>query len=436
MAISNFHVTFKGDVTTYRPGDELSGTVIMDVWSTVEIKYVDFVITGRGTLRTFKVNAKEEEQPRHEVYLDKKIVLIGPATGSHGVQVTRTGVTLTPGRYVSHFKYILPIELPPSVHQFDLGEGYVFDVSYSVAANVCDNLRSRYLPHAAQLIRVVKSTRRNFNVSTYFDWQGLPNALDPVNHAEQVRLYCAPRSGPVTVMLQMERSVYPLGDSINLHVEILASNLRKIKEVRTELEQTLLLPWKNVRRFTNILIKAYDSYKNRDRRKLKENIARSSFAIQIPPRLVPSYLPHCHLVGVSYHIKVSVVFTGLSGMLVMRIPIIIAPESPKDAETRLRDEALFFQRPAIQFPFSRSYGSDGRSTVPQRSYQSTERSTNPFRSYQSTDGRSTVSEMNSLSRLALHRMASDRFTKHSRISSNYITSCDSCVHCLGFGLYE
>ncbi len=108
----------------------------MDVWSAIHIQFVEFVITGKGTVRVFKDTSTFLERPRNEIYLDKKIILIGPQNGSKG-----QGVTLTPGRYVSSFKYRLPETLPPTVHQFDMGHGYVFDISYHVQAHVCDKVR-------------------------------------------------------------------------------------------------------------------------------------------------------------------------------------------------------------------------------------------------------------------------------------------------------
>ena len=54
MAISNFHIEFDRK-RQFTPGDEISGNVVMDVWSPVEVQHVEFVIQGRGTIRVFKV---------------------------------------------------------------------------------------------------------------------------------------------------------------------------------------------------------------------------------------------------------------------------------------------------------------------------------------------------------------------------------------------
>ena len=201
----------------------------MDVWSNLQIKFVEFIIQGKGTVRVFKGSSTFLEKPRNEVYLDKKIILIGPKNGS------LRGVTLTPGRYVSSFSYRLPENLPPTVHQFDVGHGYVFDISYEVQAHVCDKMRSKHLPGGAtiKMVRVAKATKRKFIMTALKDWQNIPGAMDPIMHREKLQLFMSQSSKePTSVLYNLNRAVYPIGDSIKLDIEVFHPKKKgKVKNV-------------------------------------------------------------------------------------------------------------------------------------------------------------------------------------------------------------
>ena len=201
----------------------------MDVWSNIHIKFVEFIIQGKGTVRVFKDTSTFLEKPRNEVYLDKKIILIGPQNGS------LHGVTLTPGRYVSSFRYRLPETLPPTVHQFDMGHGYVFDISYEVQAHVCDKVRSKHLHGgtSSKMVRMVKVTKKKFTMTALKDWQNIPGAMEPIVHAEQLQLFMSRSSKePTSVLYNLNRAVYPIGDNIKLKIEVFHPKKRKVKNVQ------------------------------------------------------------------------------------------------------------------------------------------------------------------------------------------------------------
>ncbi len=409
MAISNFHVEFDNESGRFKPGDELCGKVIMDIWASIEVRFVEFVIQGKGTLRVFKDTSTFIERPKHEIYVDKKIILIGP---QHGYTTTQ----LDPGRYVSDFSYLLPEDIPPTVHQFDLGNGYIFDISYCVAAHVCDNVRSKYLHNAGQLVRIIKATKQIFNITPQHDWQSIPGALEPVIHAEQLLLFCSPmNSDPTSVFLNMDRGVYPIGDTINLHIEVVMKKLGRIKEVRAELEQQMLFSGDLIQKWRRVLIKAFD---DRRQHKISQRpggncIQRSSFSMPVPPNLVPSFLPHCHLLGITYSMKVTIRFRSLGGKLVIRLPIVVAPASEPE---RNIDNPLMpvFNKPIMQFPyFSKSPYVNGKDT-------------------------STASDSDSLGTRSTDYKHNPEI-KHDRVATKYKTCmncCSCCLGCLGFGIYE
>ena len=58
-----------------------------------------------------------------------------------------------------------------------------------------------------------------------------------------------------------------------------------------------------IRKYRRVLIKATDNQTMRHTTD-HENMVRSQFSIPVPSNLVPSYLPHCHIMDITYTMKV------------------------------------------------------------------------------------------------------------------------------------
>lgn len=108
----------------YRPGEDISGAVHMDVRSSIEIKFVELLIVGQGTLSVHKPKANEPTVLQ-ETYLYKSAFTIG--TGD----ATWSSV-LTPGHYMSQFRFRLPKDLPSSIRHGDHSSGFTLDISYYI----------------------------------------------------------------------------------------------------------------------------------------------------------------------------------------------------------------------------------------------------------------------------------------------------------------
>ena len=403
MAISNFHISFDSSSSSFKPGDDLKGKVIMDVWATIDIKFVEFVISGKGTLRMFKGPSTFIERPRSEVYVDKKILLIGPSNGK--------GVTLHPGRYVTSFQYTLPEKLPPSVHQVDLGNGSVFDISYSVQAHVCDRIKGHVTsPAGAKVVKILKATKRRFTVLPTQTWQTIPGALDPIVHAEQVLLFHgAGKKTPTSVVLSVNRGVHPVGDKVQVNIEVISSKRDRVQDIGAELEQELLFDTDLINKFRRVLIKAVDETQKSQLRG-KTRTVTSSFTLPLPANIVPSYIPHCRMIKLKYTLKVTVKFKNLGGKLIIGLPIVVAQASPS---TQHDGELPLFNKPIMQFPyFSKSPNGYANSF--------------------------TASEQSS--RDTLHKKEQrTKSIKSANVTTKYKTifnCCGCCLLCLGFGILE
>jgi hypothetical protein len=77
----------------YRPGEEISGSVHMDIHHNVEIRYVELLIEGHGTITLVKPKAGLPSTAR-ECYLRKHTFLIGTGDAAWSS-------VLTPGHYMS-----------------------------------------------------------------------------------------------------------------------------------------------------------------------------------------------------------------------------------------------------------------------------------------------------------------------------------------------
>ena len=359
VAISNFKIEFDHG-EKYHPGMDIKGKVVMDVWSSVTIRYVEFVLEGKATARIFKAGSKFVQRTKTETYLHKKILLLQPANG-------KPSMTLSPGKYVSTFMYKLPANIPSTVRQADLGGGHVFSITYSAQANVCDFIpNSKYGRKNDKYARVVKSIKSSFIVVPDTDYQSVPGALDPISHAEQVNLLCGCLSGESTsVLVKLNHQVYTVGDIMRLHLEIYTPNPNRIGEIEAQFEQKIVIRCGSDNQVRNkrTLIRAVDTMRERKyktetrisehtvrKQKNHENIYKTGFKIPIPGNIIPSLLPYSRIVDIYYFMAINISFRKLGGHLQLRIPLTITPAMDPDIHQQQSQHIPLFNKPIIQFP--------------------------------------------------------------------------------------
>lgn len=414
MAISNFHIQYDRGIAQYRPGEELRGKVVMDVWTPVHILKVEFKIQGFCTVRHFK-DSGFSVKPFQEYYISKRITLLAPQAGSSTLYLKR-------GKYMSDFSYTLPDDIPPTVRQFDLGHGYVFDISYVARAQVCDILHTDNV-NVPQVARVVKSTKATFAVSPTTSERN----DEPITHAEQIQLFCSPfNTHPTSVLVQLNRGAYTVGEYIKVHIELLTPVKKRVRQLVAELEQSVRLQLgKKSVNFRQTLIKAVDNGRGRKLvPKSQEmpyggasdlDMIKTGFRLPIPPNFVPSHLPSCQILDTTYCIKVTVKFGRFGGSLIERIPITVHPVTDHEDTTTTTNRIPLFNKPIMQFPYFAK---------------------NPARdSMRSTDSRAAPS----LSTDFGGSQQRGHSTKYDRVTTKYktcLTCCGCCLLCLGYGIYD
>lgn len=319
MAVSNFQIELS-EKGAYRAGGEISGHVILNVWSAIEISHIELLLQGRGTLRIFKDTSTFLEMPKHEVYLKQKILLMSPTCGAHTV-------VLQPGRYESAFKYQLPDTLPPSVAQQELRHGCVFDISYTAQANMCRMRRSSVI--------IIKSTRRGFVILP--DHLTTSMAHQPISHTEYVKLFClSTTSNPAKVTVHLNRGIFNPGENVKLKVVVTTEKSTCVQSVCASLEQVTTFN-NDMKKLRRTLVRTGEAHGHH----LSAATVGATFVMPVPTNIVPSDLPHCHLLDNTYIVKVIVSFKKLAGSLSIRVPITVTSQSTHEQPSH---RSLFSQR--------------------------------------------------------------------------------------------
>ncbi|GFR98606.1 hypothetical protein ElyMa_006354100 [Elysia marginata] len=229
----------------YRPGEEITGIVTLIIRHTMEIRFVELVVTGRGHVVFRQPDGMTGKLGRStkETYLYKRTFIIGSGDEAWSS-------LLTPGTYTSKFRVRLPQGLPSSLRHDDVTNGMSLDISYSLKARICDDpgpsvsVRSRLSTrsHASrrQLVRVLMTKQINFNVQRSFDLSTIPGATTPFTHTERVYMSCAHTEAAV-VTVKLDRSVFLAGDDIKLQLATSLPHGQRVKEITCSLQEHVTL---------------------------------------------------------------------------------------------------------------------------------------------------------------------------------------------------
>ncbi|RUS90506.1 hypothetical protein EGW08_001683, partial [Elysia chlorotica] len=235
----------------YRPGEEVSGVVTLIIRSTMEIRFVELVVTGRGHVVFRQPEGKGGSmsgklgRSTKETYLYKKTYLIGSGDEAWSS-------LLTPGTYTSKFRVKLPHGLPSTLRHDDVPNGMSLDVSYSLKARVCDDpgpaasgrsrasARSTRSHSGRQVVRILMAKQINFNVQRSFDLSTIPGAAAPFTHTEQLYMSCA-HSEAAVVTVNLDRSVFLAGDDVKLLLTTSLPAGQRIREIVCSLQEHVTL---------------------------------------------------------------------------------------------------------------------------------------------------------------------------------------------------
>ncbi|XP_071103614.1 uncharacterized protein [Haliotis cracherodii] len=335
-SISYFDIELeKSEKYIHRPGEELNGSIQMDITKNIEIRFLELVVVGQGSV-TIRKNKKGIQKTQKETYLCKRSYVIGTSDA-------RWTSVLTPGHYVSTFKVKLPKDLPSSLHFHDTTSGFSADIGYYLKARLCDDIGSsstRSIVSVNNAVKVLFSKRQIFSVQRAFDVHLIPNAMTPVVHDEEVILSCGPNS-VANFTLSLDRAVFLAGDDIRLQISSQIPSSQKIKDITCALRQHVTLKEIGVKE-CYILAEI-----------CRNAPQEETLDVTIPTQthLISSFLTGSKNLKVTYSLDVDIRMRPAGGKVSFSIPIAMGPcAEPIYAEkTASRKFVPVFNRP-MRFP--------------------------------------------------------------------------------------
>ena len=334
----------KPDRECYSPGEIISGKIILEVNTKVEIRFVELLIVGLATIH-FGKNDPHHGQNSPEVIINKRSYIMGTPDG-------RWNSVITEGKYVSKFKFILPNDIPSSIKYENKEHGFSFEIGYLVKARICDELGSsstRSTHSINTLVKVLLSRKHAFFVRRPFDIHAIPNAMKPVNHTEFINLNCLPIAlDSAMVRLSLDRSVFLAGDVIRVQLSTTPGTARKIKHLTCQLQQRMTSSVKPKATYALAQIDEHEPEGVIVKQPNVRNTVSFDFMIPTHSQYIPTYLQGCKLIKVSYYVTMMVKFNACAGQLMLEAPIAIGPCNDTQNVDQLRAVPVF-NRP-IRFP--------------------------------------------------------------------------------------
>ncbi|XP_052771856.1 uncharacterized protein LOC128211281 [Mya arenaria] len=334
----------QADLDVYMPGDFLSGRIILESSSDVEIRFVELLIVGLASVH-FAKNDPNLAKNSQEVVLNKRSYVMGTPDG-------RWNSVITAGKYVSKFKFRLPDNLPASIKYEDKEHGFTFEVAYLVKVRICDEMGSasaRSTHSTNNYVKVLLTRRFPFFVKRPFDIHSIPNSLQPVTHSEFVNLGCLPiLIDSTSLTLSLDRSVFLAGDEIRIKLSTNAKTAKRIRSLTCELHQNVFSSIKTRQNFT--VIQIHESQpEGFPYNQGNKSYILFEFIVPTHSQFIPSYLPGCGLLKVSYTVMLTVVFKSCSGQLFLECPVAIGPSASPTHQASATTMVPVFIRPK-RFP--------------------------------------------------------------------------------------
>ena len=330
----------------YLPGEEISGKIVFDIKGKLEIRFIEFLITGHSAVSLSKGLNSGNTKTFRDVFLNKRNYIVGTPDG-------KWSTVVTPGHYVSKFKFLLPSNIPSSMKYKNEPNGFGAEIVYTVKARICDEIGSssaRSTHSLNNLVKIILSRKNTFTVRRRFDIHSIPNALLPVIYQEDITLSsCSFFSSDIaSVNLCLDRSCFLTGDDVQVRLEIENQYAKRIKMIDGRLLQHVRLV-KPKSHFT-FSLSTFGEKNPKGTVMTKQHQTLACFDISMPTgvNVLPSINPGCRLFHVTYSLRIVVHFTSCGGQLLLELPIHIGPcLDPINLEKR--NSVPVFNRPK-RFP--------------------------------------------------------------------------------------
>ena len=327
----------------YGPGEIISGRIILEVNSKVEIRFVELLILGLATAHIGQHDPVHATNTQ-EVIVNKRSYIMGTPDG-------RWNSVITEGKYVSKFRFMLPRNIPSSIKYENKEHGLSFEIGYLVKARICDELGSSSTRSTHSLntfVKVLLSRKHPFVVRRPFDINAIPTALNPVTHTGFINLNCLPVALDSSMLtLCLDRSVFLAGDIIRVKLSTTPGTARKIKHLSCQLQLRMTSSIKPKATYTLVQIDEHEPESGSTQPNLR-NMVSFDFMIPTHHQFIPTYLQGCKLLKVSYYITMSVKFNACAGKLTLEAPIGIGPCMDPQSTDKTNSVPIF-NRP-IRFP--------------------------------------------------------------------------------------
>ncbi|KAK2579682.1 hypothetical protein KPH14_011031 [Odynerus spinipes] len=299
MSPREFVISFDKPGATYVPGEDMTGTVIIDLEETKNCR--DFRIGFKGEAY---VHWTESQKGLHgknatktytekETYFGFQQSLILKPPGAEGLE-------LPAGRNEYHFTYRLPTNIPSS---FEHSVGHI-----------------RYTARAIVDIpwRLDWSAKSAFTIIAPFDLNTVAHQCIPIDD-ENIKKYCCCciNKGSLSTRVKIPCTGYVPGQTVDVDVSfyVNSSNIRATR-VSAKLEEVITFHAEGEKKIDKITlqkVRTSEPLGNKEQIRLK---------VYVPP-VPPSNLLPCQIIQLEYHIIVNVHVNGVYSKISKTYPVLI-----------------------------------------------------------------------------------------------------------------
>ncbi|XP_043478998.1 arrestin domain-containing protein 17-like isoform X1 [Leptopilina heterotoma] len=301
MGIKKFKIIFDNPVQTYKPGETVSGKILLDLDSNKKCRGMKVKISGKAFTRWIQPSGNGSKQIRgHETYFSSKFYVVGGQSDE---------MELTEGEHIFLFEYVLPTNLP---------------TSYELKL-VNNEAHVRYIVKAIidRPWKFDNETEAPFTVVTEYDLNTDPIARGQVFIEETKTFGIFSSSPPLIVTLSLPFRGYVPGQIIPITVNVDNQSGVEVNHIKLKLEMygTYLQSGSSsypMKKKVNMSI--IDTKKN----KYEEDVFQFIHNFYIPPTPPSNIGMNCSIISIEYAIELEAeVDRMLSRNLKISTPIVI-----------------------------------------------------------------------------------------------------------------
>jgi len=288
--IKEFKITVSDEKSFYYAGDEINGTVDLELNQPLEMLRLFLAIQGRGKCST---GSKCNEE-----YLRIEVILFGTAPNTHGRNVTHPS-----GKHAYPFKFTLPESLPSSAIEQNGTIKYKLlgQITYKGIAGFV----SKYWK-VSSLVDVKERIDANLPEDRMTPIMQLQKSGGLFSNAKKLEKHA--------LLISTERGVYCPTEEIKITIQYKDGQARKMGTVKAKLNKYILYNPKENKscHSTKRIVKEVN-----DSKKYNDKIHQRVISIEVPDKSNPTnVLKNAVVINYIIHVKVE-------GYPEMKLPVII-----------------------------------------------------------------------------------------------------------------